>query len=158
MQKITPCLWCDSNVEEQVNFYVGVFGDRSKILNVSRYGEGQHRPRGEAMMIEFELDGQRFQALNGGGGFPYTQAVSFSIRCDGQKEVDHFWNALLEGGGQEQPCAWLKDRYGLSWQVVPKQLVDYLGHADRAAAGRAMQAMFKMTKIVIADLEKAAAG
>jgi predicted 3-demethylubiquinone-9 3-methyltransferase (glyoxalase superfamily) len=157
MQKITPCLWADSNVEQQVNFYVGVFGD-AKILNVARYGDHGPRPKGEAMMIEFELRGQKFQALNGGGGYPYTQAVSFSIRCDSQAEVDHFWYGLLEGGGQEQPCAWLKDRYGLHWQVVPKQLGDLMSQSDRAAAGRVMQAMLKMKKIVIADLEKASAG
>jgi len=156
-QKITPCLWFDGKAEEAAEFYCRLFGN-SKIKDVSRYGDGGPMPKGTAMMVAFDLEGQSFQGLNGGPMYKFTPAISMSVSCKSQAEVDHFWNGLLEGGGKEDRCAWLTDRFGVSWQVVPDALPRLLMNSGPAAAGRVMQAMFKMTRIVIADLEAAAAG
>jgi len=157
MHKITPCLWFDDRIEEAVNFYVSVFRD-GRIHDVSRYGEGAPRPAGTVLTMRFELAGQQFQALNGGPQFPFTEAVSFAIDCEDQAEVDHYWEHLTSGGGEESMCGWLKDRYGLSWQVVPRALPLLLNGSDKAGAARAMQAMLQMRKLVVAELEAAYAG
>jgi predicted 3-demethylubiquinone-9 3-methyltransferase (glyoxalase superfamily) len=155
-QKLTPCLWFDTEGEEAATFYTSVFPN-SRIVDIARYGEGAPRPAGTVMVVTFELDGQQFVALNGGPQFAFSEAISFQVSCEGQEEVDHFWNTLSEGG-EEGPCGWLKDRFGLSWQVVPTALPALLGDPDPERAQRAMAAMLKMHKIVIADLELAAAG
>ena len=154
-QKITPCLWFDTEGEEAAEFYTAVFPN-SRILQVSRYGSAGPRPEGTVMTVDFELDGQRFIALNGGPDFSFTEALSFSVDCETQEEVDAYWSALSEGG-QEGPCGWLKDRFGLSWQIVPKVLVHLLKDPDREKSQRAMAAMLRMGKIEIAELERAAA-
>ncbi|HRH59592.1 MAG TPA: VOC family protein [Chitinophagaceae bacterium] len=156
MQKITPFLWFDGNAEEAVNFYVSVFKN-SSIGKVARYGKGGPGPEGAVMTASFQLDGQEFVALNGGPMFKFTEAISFVIDCKTQDEVDYFWNKLSEGGA-ESMCGWLKDKFGLSWQVVPAVLSELLSSKDAAKAGRVMQAMLQMKKIIIADLEKAAQG
>jgi predicted 3-demethylubiquinone-9 3-methyltransferase (glyoxalase superfamily) len=145
MPKITPFLWFDSEAEAAARFYVSVFKN-SKILSVS------------PMMVAFEIDGQKVLGLNGGPHFKLNEAFSFQIDCADQAEVDYFWEALLAGGGQPSQCGWLKDRFGLSWQVVPAVLPKLLGDPDRARANRAQQAMLKMVKLDIAALERAAAG
>jgi predicted 3-demethylubiquinone-9 3-methyltransferase (glyoxalase superfamily) len=160
--KITPCLWFDDQGEEAAKFYVSVFPS-SKINQVSYYGEAgkeiHGRPPGSVLSVAFELDGQTFVALNGGPIFKLTEAVSFQIHCDTQPEVDHFWTTLSAGGDpQAQQCGWLKDKYGLSWQVVPRVLPELLDDPDREKAGRAMTAMMQMKKLDIAALQKAAAG
>jgi len=158
-QKIVPCLWFDDQGEDAANFYVGIFKD-SRIKNVSRYGEAGKEVHGKkpgtAMTVAFELEGQPFTALNGGPQFKFNQAISFQISCESQAEVDHYWDKLSEGGDPNaQQCAWLKDKFGLSWQVVPTALPRLLSDPDRAKAGRVMNAMLKMKKIDIAELEKA---
>jgi predicted 3-demethylubiquinone-9 3-methyltransferase (glyoxalase superfamily) len=156
MQKITPYLWFDHEAEEAASFYVSLFKN-SKILNVTRYGDaGPGQPR-SVVTVSFELDGEEFVALNGGPQFSFTEAVSFQISCDGQEEVDHFWDALSEGG-EESQCGWLKDRYGLSWQVVPSVLFELLGDPDPQRASRATQAMLGMRKLDIEELRSAADG
>ena len=150
MPKITPFLWFDHEAEAAANHYVSIFPN-SRIKSVSRYGEGGPGPAGTAMTVEFQLDGQDYIALNGGPLYKFTEAISFSIECQNQVEVDHYWNALT-AGGEESRCGWLKDKFGLSWQVVPVQLGKALGNPDPALAGKAMMAMMKMNKIVIADL------
>jgi len=156
MPKITPFLWFDDQAEEAARFYAGVFRN-SKINRVVRYGDtGPGRP-GSVMTVDFELDGQSFVALNGGPQFPFTEAVSFVVECEDQAEIDHFWDELSQGG-QTHVCGWLKDRYGLSWQVVPKALPQLVGASEPDRARRAMQAMLGMTKLDIAALEAAAAG
>lgn len=157
MQKITPCLWFDTAGEEAANFYVSVFKN-SRILNVSRYGPGMHRPEGLALTVEFELDGQRFTALNGGPEFTFDEAVSFQISCADQAEVDHYWSRLTADGGQESQCGWLKDRWGVSWQVVPEQLASYIGGPDSEGAQRATQAMLGMRKLDIDAIRQAYEG
>ena len=154
MQKITPFLWFDDQAEEAANFYVSVFKD-SKILDVSRYGEGSPKPAGTAMVVNFELDGQPVMALNGGPEFKFTEAISFFVTCETQEEVDRFWNQLTAEGGEESQCGWLKDKFGLSWQIVPTALGTYLGGSDPAGAARAMQAMLQMRKIDIEGLRRA---
>jgi len=155
MSKITPCLWFDSEAEEAANFYVSLLHD-SKIEVVQRNSvDSQGGKAGTVLVVEFTLAGQRFMALNGGMRFEYTHAVSFKIDCADQEEVDRLWDALLANGGQAERCGWLKDRYGLSWQIVPTALPKYLGGADRAGAQRAMQAMLGMVKLDIAGLKKA---
>jgi predicted 3-demethylubiquinone-9 3-methyltransferase (glyoxalase superfamily) len=154
MQKITPCLWFDTEGEEAANFYVSLFRN-SRVLEVSRYGEAGPRPAGSVMTVSFELDGQQFVALNGGPEFTFNEAVSFQISCQGQDEVDHFWNGLSEGG-EPGPCGWLKDRYGVSWQVVPTALGELLADPDPERAQRVMKAMLSMGKIEVAALERAA--
>ena len=153
MQRITPFLWFDTQAEEAANFYVSIF-DFSRIVKVTRYGDAGPGPKDSVMTVEFELDGQSFIALNGGPQFQFTEAISLSINCKSQEEVDRYW-ARLSQGGAEGPCGWLKDRYGLSWQVNPTVLGEMLGDPDPAKSGRVMQAMLGMKKIDIAGLEKA---
>jgi predicted 3-demethylubiquinone-9 3-methyltransferase (glyoxalase superfamily) len=159
-QQITPCLWFDRNAEEAVNFYITVFRN-SKILHVVRYGKaGQeiHGGRlGAVLAIDFELDGQKFSCLNGGPLFKFSEAISFQIPCETQEEVDYYWSALTKGGN-ESDCGWLKDKFGLSWQVFPARLLEMLRDPDREKADRAMSAMLKMSKIDLATIERAYAG
>jgi predicted 3-demethylubiquinone-9 3-methyltransferase (glyoxalase superfamily) len=155
MPKPTPCLWFDTEGEEAARFYVSVFPN-SRIVEVARYGEAGPREEGTVMVVSFELDGRPFTALNGGPQFRFTEAVSFTIECDDQAEVDRYWETLSEGG-EEGPCGWLKDRFGLSWQIVPARLTELLRDPDTARAQRVMAAMLGMGKIEIADLEAAAA-
>ncbi len=152
-QKITPFLWFDSNAEEAMNFYVSVFKN-AEVLSVSRYGEPGPGPEGSVMVASFRLDGQEFLALNGGPQFTFTEAVSFLIGCQSQEEADYFWDRLAEGG-EAGPCGWLKDRFGLSWQVVPSVLGEMLQDKDREKANRVMQAMLQMSKLDIATLTQA---
>jgi predicted 3-demethylubiquinone-9 3-methyltransferase (glyoxalase superfamily) len=152
--KITPCLWYDTNAEEAANFYVSVFKN-SEITEVSRYGEGAPMPEGTVLVVRFRLDGHEFMALNGGPEFKFTEAVSFQIDCKSQEEVDYFWNTLTSNGGETSVCGWLKDKYGLSWQVVPTILGELLQDEDQEKSNRVMQAMLQMTKIDIAELERA---
>ena len=154
MQKITPFLWFDTQAEEAAKFYASVFPN-SKILKTARYGEAGPGPKGSVMTVEFELDGQRMIALNGGPPFKFTEAISLVVDCKDQKEVDHYWNRLLQGGKESQ-CGWLKDRYGLSWQIVPTVLGELLSAPDAKKAKRVMEAMLKMKKIDIAALKSAA--
>src|SRR5579862_555476 len=157
MPKITPFLWFDDQAEEAAEFYTSVF-PRSRVVTVSRYGEGAPAPAGTAMTVAFELDGEPFVALNGGPvHFGFHESVSFFIDCADQGEVDHYWERLSEGG-EEGQCGWLKDRYGLSWQVVPSQLPALLSDPDCERASRALQAMLGMKKLDVAALEAAAAG
>ena len=155
MKGLTPCLWFDTEGEEAATLYTSVFPN-SKIREVARYGEAGPRPAGTVMTVSFELNGQRFLALNGGPDFKFNEAISFQIDCEDQEEVDRYWSKLSEGG-EEGPCGWLKDRFGVSWQVVPTRLPELLGDADRAKAQRVMAAMLKMKKIQIDELEAAAA-
>jgi len=155
MQKISPFLWFDSNAEEAANFYVSIFKD-SKILKIARYGEAGPGPAGSVMVVNFQIEGQDFIALNGGPLFKFTEAISFVINCQTQEEVDHYWNKLT-AGGQESQCGWLKDKYGLSWQVTPTILGELLADKDQKKAQRVMQAMLQMKKIDIAALKRAAA-
>jgi predicted 3-demethylubiquinone-9 3-methyltransferase (glyoxalase superfamily) len=157
MQKVSPFLWFDSNAEEASNFYVSIFKN-SKVLKVSRYGEGGPGPAGSVMIVNFQIEGQEFIALNGGPHFKFTEAISFSINCQTQEEVDYYWNRLIAGGGQESQCGWLKDKFGLSWQVVPTILGELLADKDAKKAQRVMQAMLKMKKIEIQELKRAAVG
>lgn len=148
MKKITPFLWFDTQAEDAMNFYVSLFKN-SKVLGVSR------GPDGKAFTVSFELDGQEFMGLNAGPQFKFNEAVSMFVNCEDQAEVDYFWNALTVGGGEESMCSWCKDKYGLWWQIVPKQLGQLMGDPDQVKAGRVMQAMLKMKKIIVADLQKA---
>jgi len=157
MQAISPCLWFDGQAEEAAEFYVSLF-ENSSITGVSRYGEGAPFPEGTALTVTFSLNGSPFQALNGGPHFTFSEAVSFSIPAEGQEQVDHFWDSLIADGGEPSMCGWLKDRFGVSWQVVPTELGELLGDPDPERAGRAMAAMLKMTKIDIAELRAAADG
>ena len=161
-QPITPCLWFDSQAEEAARFYTGIFKN-SKIGKISRYTEAGReahgRPPGSVMTVEFELNGQPFTALNGGPHFKFNEAVSFQIMCRDQEEVDHYWNNLTEGGDPNaQQCGWVKDKYGLSWQVVPTALIEMMSDPDREKSGRAMEAMLKMKKIDIAAMRQAYEG
>ena len=156
MQKITTFLWFDGQAEEAMNHYMSIFKN-SKELSVTRWSKG-HALEGQVLVASFELDGVPFLALNGGPQYKFTEAISLSIDCKTQEEVDHFWSRLTEGGGEPGPCGWLKDKFGVSWQVVPEQLPRLLGDADRAKAGRAMNAMMQMGKIDIAKIEEAARG
>jgi predicted 3-demethylubiquinone-9 3-methyltransferase (glyoxalase superfamily) len=156
MQKITPFLWFDDQAEEAAELYTSII-DNSKILNVARYGEAGPGKPGSVMTVQFELDGQKFVGLNGGPAHKFTEAVSFVVNCETQDEVDELWAKLSEGG-EEGPCGWLKDRFGLSWQIVPTALPRLLTYPDREKANRAMQAMMGMKKIEIAELERAAEG
>lgn len=155
MQKITPCLWFDTEGEEAAGFYTSVFPN-SRIVDVARYGPAGPRPEGTVMTVSFELDGQRFVALNGGPEFAFTEAISFQVDCETQDEVDAFWSTLSEGG-EEGPCGWLKDRFGVSWQIVPSALPRLLADPDPEKAQRVMEAMLAMKKIEIPVLERAAA-
>ena len=153
MQKITPFLWFDNNAEEAVNFYASIFKD-AKILEVVRYGEAGPGPEGTAMTVSFELFGQEFIALNGGPHFKFNEAISFSVNCETQEEVDEFWEKLTDGG-TESRCGWLKDKYGLSWQVNPSILGKMLNDTDPQKAKRVMEAMLQMDKIDIPTLQRA---
>lgn len=153
MQKITPFLWFDNNAEEAANFYVSVFKN-SKVLNIARYGEVGPGPKGTVMTVEFELDGQEFVALNGGPQFKFTEAVSFVVNCDTQEEVDHYWERLSEGG-EKSRCGWLRDKFGLGWQVTPTILGKLLADKDQEKAKRVMQTMLKMDKLDIEPLQRA---
>ena len=161
-QKISPCLWFDDQAEEAAKFYTSVFPN-SKIVAVTRYGKAGHdihgRAAGSVMTVEFELNGQSFTALNGGPLFQFNEAVSFQVMCDTQDEVDSYWAKLSEGGDpRAQQCGWLKDKFGLSWQVVPRGLAEMLNDPGSAGAERAMTAMLKMKKIDIAELKRSYAG
>lgn len=156
MQKITPFLWFDNQAEEAMNFYVSIFKD-SKVLSLTRNGEAAPGPTGSVLTAEFELEGQKFTALNGGPQFKFTEAVSFVVNCTSQEEVDYYWEKLT-AGGQEVQCSWLKDKYGLFWQIVPTILLELLRDKDPEKANRVMQAMMKMVKIDIETLKRAAAG
>ncbi len=156
MQKISPFLWFESEAEDAANHYVSIFRN-SRIVKVARYGDAGPGPKGSVMTVGFELEGQTFTALNGGPMFKFNESISFVVDCTTQTEVDHYWDRLLEGGTAQQ-CGWLKDRYGLSWQIVPRVLVELLTGADPATAGRVMQAMFGMVKLDIAKLQQAAKG
>ncbi len=155
-QKIIPNLWFDTEAEQAAGFYISVFKN-SRIVNVTHYTEAGPRPARTVMTVEFELDGQRFVGINGGPEFTFSEAVSFQITCKDQDEVDYYWERLGEAG-QEGPCGWLKDRYGLSWQVVPGGMDELFADPDPQRAQRAMQAMFGMTKIDVAALQQAADG
>jgi predicted 3-demethylubiquinone-9 3-methyltransferase (glyoxalase superfamily) len=158
MQKITPFLWFDNQAEEAVNFYASVFKN-SKIGNMARYDEAAAaaagRPKGSVMTASFELEGQEFIALNGGPHFKFNEAISFVINCESQKEIDYYWGKLSSNGGQEGQCGWLKDKYGLSWQIIPSSLSKLIAGPDKEKSKRAMGALMKMKKLVIADLENA---
>ena len=156
MPKITPFLWFDNQAEEAANFYVSVFKN-SKIVRITRYGEAGPGPKGSAMTVAFQLDGQDFIALNGGPHFKFTEAISFSVDCKTQQEVDAYWEKLSQGG-QEVQCGWLKDKYGLSWQINPSALGEMLSDPDPQKSKRVMQAMLKMKKIDIEGLKRAYAG
>jgi predicted 3-demethylubiquinone-9 3-methyltransferase (glyoxalase superfamily) len=159
VQKITPCLWFESQAEEAAKFYASVFKN-SKIGKISRYGkegfEIHGQKAGTVMTAEFEIEGQKFVALNGGPHFKFNEAVSFQVHCETQQEIDHFWSKLAEGG-QEQPCGWLKDKFGLSWQVIPKALPQMLMDENPEKAQRIMKSMLQMRKIDLAALERARA-
>jgi predicted 3-demethylubiquinone-9 3-methyltransferase (glyoxalase superfamily) len=155
MPQLTPCLWFDTEGEDAAELYTSVFPN-SKIVDVARYGSAGPRDEGTVMTVTFELDGQQFLALNGGPDFTFNEAVSFQIFCRDQAEVDHYWKKLGEGG-EHGPCGWLKDRFGLSWQVVPTRLMELLGDSDREKSQRVMAAMLQMGKIEIDELEQAAA-
>ena len=155
MREITPCLWFDTEGEEAAKFYTSVF-PRSRITDVARYGSAGPRPEGTVMTVSFELDGQKFVALNGGPQFTFSEAVSFQVMCESQDEVDTYWSTLSEGG-EEGPCGWLKDKFGLSWQIVPIRLPELLEDPDREVSQRVMAAMLEMGKIDVEALERAAA-
>ena len=160
-QRIAPCLWFDSQAEQAAAFYVSVFKN-SRIVSVSRYSEAGHeihkRPAGSVMTVSFELDGQPFTALNGGPLFKFNEAISLQVSCENQQEIDYYWNALSQGGDPSaQQCGWLKDQFGLSWQVVPTVLDELLKDHNSDTAQRAMEAMLQMQKIEIARLERAVA-
>ena len=154
VSKITPCLWFDTEAEEAATFYTGIFKD-SKVVDVTHYGSVGPRPEGMVMTVDFELAGQRFTALNGGPDFTFNEAISFQVFCDSQDEVDEFWSRLSDGG-EEGPCGWLKDRFGVSWQVVPALLEELIRDPDVEKAQRAIKAMLGMKKLDIAELQRAA--
>lgn len=155
-KKISPCLWFDNRIEDAVNFYISVFG--GKILDTMHYPEGGPQPKGTVLTMTFILQDEEVIALNGGPHFKFNEAVSFFVKCKDQAEVDRYWNALTADGGQESQCGWLKDKYGLSWQIAPTAVLEYMTDKDSAKATRAMQAMMKMKKIDIATVEQAHAG
>lgn len=156
MPKTVPCLWFDGQAEQAAELYTSVF-PRSEIISVSRYGPGMPGEEGSVMTVSFSLDGQEYLGLNGGPMYKFSEAVSFQVMCDGQDEVDHYWDRLSEGG-EQGPCGWLKDRFGLSWQVVPTALPELLGDPDPARAQRAGQAMLSMGKLDVDGLRRAADG
>lgn len=158
MQKIVPCLWFDHQAEEAVNFYTSLFKD-SKILNMARYdqdsAQASGQPQGSVMTVTFQIEGQNYLALNGGPTFKFTEAVSFIVNCETQAEVDRLWNALTAHGGEESQCGWLKDKFGLSWQIVPTALEELMTRGTPAQAQRVMQAMLQMKKLDVAKLQQA---
>jgi predicted 3-demethylubiquinone-9 3-methyltransferase (glyoxalase superfamily) len=155
MQKINPFLWFDNNAEEAINFYLPIFKD-SKVIRIARTPPGGPGPEGALLVASLQLEGQEIVFMNGGPGHPQTDAFSLTVNCETQQEVDHYWNKLLEGGGKEIACGWLKDKFGVFWQVTPIMLTEMLSDPDRAKAGRVMQAMMKMIKLDIAPLQAAA--
>jgi predicted 3-demethylubiquinone-9 3-methyltransferase (glyoxalase superfamily) len=157
MRKIHPMLWFEGQAEEAANLYVSIFKN-SKITGISHYPEGGPTPKGRVMTVSFELEGQPFTALNAGPYFKFNEAVSFVVDCKSQEEVDYYWTRLTEGGGQPSHCGWLKDKFGLSWQITPTALIELVTDSDPAKAGRAMAAMMQMTKIDIAKIQEAAKG
>jgi predicted 3-demethylubiquinone-9 3-methyltransferase (glyoxalase superfamily) len=158
MDKISPCLWFDGKAEEAARFYTGIFPN-SRITSVDRSpGETPSGPKDMVLTVNFTLDGKSFIALNGGPEFKFNEAISLSIDCDDQAEVDRYWSALLAGGGEESVCGWLRDKFGVSWQVVPRRLPELMNGPDREAAARVLEAMLKMVKIDVAELERAARG
>jgi predicted 3-demethylubiquinone-9 3-methyltransferase (glyoxalase superfamily) len=154
MQKITSMLWFDGKAEEAAKFYVSIFKN-SKMGKVVRYGDAGPGPKGSVMVASFEVEGQGFTALNGGPQFKFTEAVSFVVHCKTQEEVDYYWDKLLAGGGQESMCGWLKDKYGLSWQITPDVLLELIGDPDPAISQSVMKAMMQMRKIDIEGLKRA---
>jgi predicted 3-demethylubiquinone-9 3-methyltransferase (glyoxalase superfamily) len=154
MQKVVTYLWFDNQAEEAANFYTSLFED-SKVTNVTRYGDAGPGVPGSVIIVHFQLAGQEYIALNGGPQYKFTEAISLFVNCETQEEVDRLWSALTADGGEEQPCGWLKDRYGLSWQIIPTALPGLLSDPDPAKAKRVMEAMFTMTKIDTAALEAA---
>ena len=156
LSKITPCLWFDTQAEDAANFYTGVFPN-SRVVNVSHYGSAGPRPEGMVMVVDFELDGQPFVALNGGPEFTFNEAISFQVSCESQEEVDDYWTKLTDGG-QEVACGWLKDRFGVAWQIVPTVLDELIRDSDHERSQRAMKAMMGMTKFDIAESQRAAGG
>jgi predicted 3-demethylubiquinone-9 3-methyltransferase (glyoxalase superfamily) len=156
-QKITPNLWFDTEAEEAANFYISVFKN-ARMVSIARYTEAGPREAGMVMTVEFELDGQRFVGINGGPDFKFNEAVSFQIDCEDQEEIDYYWDKLVEGGGEEGPCGWLKDRFGVSWQVVPAGMDELFNDPDPEKARRAMEAMLRKRKIDVAALRAAAEG
>ena len=156
LTKITPCLWFDTEGEDAATFYTGIFDD-SRIVDVTYYGSAGPRPEGMVMTVSFVLAGQEFVALNGGPEFGFDEAISFQVNCESQDEIDYFWGKLVEGGGEHGPCGWLKDRFGVSWQIVPTVLPRLLTDPDREKSQRVMAAMLQMKKIEIDELERAAA-
>jgi predicted 3-demethylubiquinone-9 3-methyltransferase (glyoxalase superfamily) len=159
LQKITPCLWFDDRAEEAAKFYTAIF-ENSQILDIARYGEAGYeahgKPAGTVMTVAFELDGQKFTALNGGPIFKFNEAISFQVNCETQKEVDYFWKKLSEGGDEKaQQCGWLKDKFGASWQIIPRILVEMLSDTDAEKSQRVMTAMLQMKKIDVEALSRA---
>ncbi len=162
IQKITPCLWFDAQAEEAAKFYTSIFKN-SKIVSMTRYGEAGHdvhdRPAGTVMTVAFELDGQAFTALNGGPVFTFNEAISFQVSCETQEELDYYWEKLSEGGDEQaQQCGWLKDKYGVSWQVIPTVLLEMLNDSDAEKSQRVMKAMLQMKKIDIEKVKRASDG
>jgi predicted 3-demethylubiquinone-9 3-methyltransferase (glyoxalase superfamily) len=156
-QKIITFLWFDNNAEEAVKFYCSIFKN-SRILNTTHYGDSGAGPKGKVMTVDFELDGQRFAALNGGPTFKFTEAISLVVNCETQEEIDYFWEKLSSEGGQQVECGWVKDKYGLSWQIAPTILFDELFQGGDSQTDRVMRAVMTMKKLDIEDLKKAAAG
>ena len=156
LTKITPCLWFDTDGEEAANHYTSIFKN-SRILHVTHYGSAGPRPAGTVMTVSFELDGQTFVALNGGPEFTFDEAISFQVNCESQEEIDEFWTKLSEGG-EEGPCGWLKDKFGVSWQIVPTVMDELIRDPDAAKAQRAMKAMLGMKKLDVGEIQRAAAG
>jgi predicted 3-demethylubiquinone-9 3-methyltransferase (glyoxalase superfamily) len=157
MKTIMPCLWFDGQAEDAANFYTSVFPS-SRIIEISRYPQGSRMPEGTVLTVDFEINGFRVQALNGGPEFTFSEAVSLSVECESQEEVDRLWTALTADGGEESQCGWLKDKYGFSWQIVPIKVVELLSAPDKAASKRAFDAVMKMRKIDIAAVERAFSG
>jgi predicted 3-demethylubiquinone-9 3-methyltransferase (glyoxalase superfamily) len=161
LQKVMPCLWFDDRAEDAAEFYIGIFPN-SKIVNISRYGEAGKeigKPSGSVLTVSFELNGQTFTTLNGGPAFKFNEAISFQVDCEDQDEVDYFWEKLSMGGDPAaQQCGWLKDKYGVSWQIVPSVMIEMLNDADAEKSQRAMTAMMKMKKLNIDELKQAYAG
>jgi predicted 3-demethylubiquinone-9 3-methyltransferase (glyoxalase superfamily) len=154
MQKIMPCLWFNGNADEAIKFYKSVFPD-AKVIESRNWGEGEPGPAGQLLVATMEIMGERIQILNGDMDFPFSEAISLSVSVDTQEEVDRLWDALISGGGEPSQCGWLKDKFGLSWQIVPTRLTELLNDRNAAKSHAAMQAMLKMQKIEIAELEEA---
>lgn len=154
MPKITPFLWFDNNAEEAANFYTSIFKD-SKIKGIQRYSDAGPGPKGSVMVVNFTIEGQEFTALNGGPNYKFTEAVSFMVHCKTQEEVDHYYSKLIADGGEEVACGWVKDKFGLAWQITPDILLEFIGDKDKVKSQRVMQAMMQMRKIDIAKLKQA---